>query len=154
PAETPPAERPDESGIVWIHDDWARAKAQANESNQLVAVDVWATWCHTCLSMSHYALHEKAMAKAAKQHVWLAVDLDLPEHGDFFAKIPVGSLPTYLVVDPKTDTVVARWVGSGTSAQMASFFENADKNSKDPLVLGHRALARQDAKTARRIFEA
>lgn len=145
---------PDNSGIAWVHDDWAKAKAQAIESGQLVAVDVWATWCHTCLSMKNFVLTDAPLAAVAKQHTFLAVDYDRPENAAFFAKIPVNVFPTFMVVDPKSETVVARWIGSGTAEQMATFFKEADAKSKDPLVLGHRALAKEDYKGARKIFEA
>lgn len=145
---------PDRSGITWINDDWAKAKAKAAEAGQLVAVDVWATWCHTCLSMKSFVFTDEKLAKAAAQHTWLAIDFDRPENAAFVSKFAVGGLPTFLVVDPKTDTLVGRWVGSGTAEQMARFYEGADKASKDPLVLGHRALAREDYKGARKIFEA
>jgi thiol-disulfide isomerase/thioredoxin len=143
----------DASGIAWVQDDWSRAKAQAIEAGQLVAVDVWATWCHTCLSMKHYVFTDAAMAPVAKKHTWLMLDFDRPDNSTFFAKFPVSAFPTFLVVDPKSEAVVARWVGSGTAAQMAAFYESADVKSKDPLLLGNRALVKEDFKGARKIFE-
>lgn len=143
----------DASGITWLHDDWTKAKKQAIESGQLVAIDVWATWCHTCLSMKHFVLTEKPMSAVAKQHTYLMLDFDRPENAIFFEKIPVPVLPTFMVVDPKSETVVARWVGSGTAEQMAAFFKNADAKSTDPLVLGNRALVKEDFAGARKIFE-
>lgn len=149
-----PAPSAEPAGVKWVHDDWAKAKAEAKESHQLVAVDVWATWCHTCLSMKNFVLTDPKIVKlASEKHVWLALDYDRPENGAFFAKIPVAAFPTFLVVDPKTDTVVARWVGSGTADQMAAFYGAADTASKDPLVLGHRALAKDRWPEARAIFE-
>lgn len=144
----------DASGIAWIEDDWSRAKAQAIEAGQLVAVDVWATWCHTCLSMKHYVLTDAAMKETAPKHTWLMLDFDKPDNAAFFSKVPVSAFPTFLVVDPKSESVVARWVGSGTAAQMAGFYGTADAKSKDPLVLGNRALVKEDFKGAKKIFEA
>lgn len=153
PAGAPSAAK-DQSAIVWIHDDWKKAKDEAIAAHQLVAIDVWATWCHSCLSMKAYVLGDKAMAPAAKLHTWLMVDFDRPENAALFQKIPVGALPTFLVVDPTNDTVVSRWVGTGTARQMAEFFINADQKARDPLALGQRALAREDYAGARATFEA
>src|SRR5262245_2207872 len=100
----PEAQNKDVSGIVWINDDWAKAKAQAIEAGQLIAVDVWATWCHTCLSMKHFVLTEKPLADVSKQHTFLMLDFDRPENAAFFAKIAVPALPTFMVIDPKSQT--------------------------------------------------
>lgn len=153
PSAPPDAAAVDPSGITWLEDDWEKAKAQAIEAKQLVAIDVWATWCHSCLSMKNFALKEATLGKVAPKHTWLMLDFDRPENGAFFAKFPIAAIPTFLVIDPKTETVVARWLGSGTATQLAKFFDGADKMSKDPLVLGHRALAKEDFAGAKKIFE-
>src|SRR5262245_57560515 len=97
--------------LPWVHDDWAAAKKQAIAEKKLVAVDVWATWCHTCLSMKNYILKEPPLAKVAKQHVWLSLDYDLEKNAAFFTRFPIGVFPTFLVVDPEREEIVARWPG-------------------------------------------
>jgi thiol-disulfide isomerase/thioredoxin len=140
--------------LPWIADDWAAAKKAAVTANKLVAVDVWATWCHTCLSMKNYTLEEKPLARVAAQHVWLALDYDRESNAAFFGTFPVSAFPTFLVVDPVSEQVVARWVGSGTAEQMAAFFAAAQREARDPITLGARALAKDDAAGARKIYEA
>jgi len=140
--------------LPWIHDDWADAKKKAIAAKKLVAVDVWATWCHTCLSMKNYTLEEKPLAGVAGTHVWLSLDYDREKNAGFFGTFPVAAFPTFLVVDPATEQVVARWVGSGTADQMAQFFAAAKVDAQDPLHLGARALATGDAVKARAIYEA
>ena len=60
------AAAPSASGIRWVEDDWPAARAQAKRDKKLVAVDVWATWCHTCLSMKNYVLTEPELAPLAR----------------------------------------------------------------------------------------
>jgi thiol-disulfide isomerase/thioredoxin len=139
--------------IAWIHDDWAKAKKTASSEGKLIAVDVWATWCHTCLSMKNYTLREKPLARVAGTHTWLALDYDRPANAAFFEAFPITAFPTFLVVDPKTDKVVARWLGSGTAEQMARFFAEASKTADDPVSLGQRALAQKDWPAALAIFD-
>lgn len=146
------AAAPDASTIEWVHDDAPRAFATATKQKQLVAVEVWATWCHTCLSMKNYVLTQPELRAAAKQHVWLSVDYDLEKNAAFFAKFPASVFPTFLVLDPKTDTVVARWAGSGSAADMARFFAVTSAGD-DPLSKGQRAIAEKRFEDARRIFE-
>ncbi len=132
------------ASLPWISDDWAAAKKKAVAENKLVAVDVWATWCHSCLSMQNFVLDEPEVTKIAAERSWLKIDFDRPENAAFLDKFPVGALPTFLVVDPKLEKVVGRWVGTGTPAQMARFFKSASWDAKDPASLGQRALAEED----------
>ncbi len=141
------------SRLPWVHNDWAAAEKAAAASGKLVAVDVWATWCHTCLSMKNFVLEEKPLEAVAGQHVWLSLDYDQEKNAEFFRIFPVSSFPTFLVVDPKAKQVVARWVGSGTAEEMAGFFKGAKRESEDALSRGGRALARGDHLAAREIFE-
>jgi thioredoxin-like negative regulator of GroEL len=141
------------SGLRWHHDDWPAARAEAQAKGKLVAIDVWATWCHTCLSMKNYVLTEPELAAVADTHVWLALDYDLERNAAFFAAHPVSVFPTFLVVDPAADQVVARWAGSGSAAELARFFTHA-RAGDDPLSRGQRALAEDRRPEARGIFEA
>src|SRR5687767_787754 len=102
----------DQSGIAWIQDDWQQAKKAAASKKQLIAVDVWATWCHTCLSMKNYTFTEKRFAAIRDQMTWLMVDFDNPKNAAFVEKFNASALPTFFVIDPQSDAVVARWVGS------------------------------------------
>lgn len=144
----------DASGIRWIHDDWSKAKAQALEEGKLVVVDAWATWCHTCLSMKSFVLTHASLRAVSEKRTFLALDFDRPENGAFFERFKVSGLPTFLVIDPGSETIVGRWVGSGSPEEISSFFASAGAESTEPLVLGHRALAAEDSAKARAIFEA
>lgn len=144
---------PTAAPIQWVHDDWAAAKRQAKADGKLVAVDVWATWCHTCLSMKNFTLKETPLGRVASTHTWLALDYDLPANAEFFKKFPISAFPTFMVVDPSNDEVVARWLGSGTADQMATFFAGATKNGTDVIARGQRALSKGDYASAVAIFE-
>ncbi len=140
----------DTSGITWISDDWERAKKEALQKKKLVAVDVWATWCHTCLSMKNFVLTEAPMARVKDSRVWLALDADQEANAAFFAKFPINAFPTFMVIDPATETIVGRWVGSGTAAEMASFFGGDDQRF---LADAQRMIAAQNYAGARQLLE-
>ncbi|MEQ8277154.1 MAG: thioredoxin family protein [Deltaproteobacteria bacterium] len=143
----------DLSKIQWMHDDAPGAFAKAKKAKQLVAVDVWGTWCHTCLMMQNFALKERPMAKVANKLVFLAMEYESDKNTDFFAKFPINAFPTFLVIDPKTEKVVARWVGSGTSEQMAEFFATADPSDDRPSVRAQRLIAKRSYAEAIEILE-
>ena len=44
----------DASGIAWIENDFDGAVAKAALQGKPVFVDVWALWCHSCLSMKRW----------------------------------------------------------------------------------------------------
>jgi tetratricopeptide (TPR) repeat protein len=144
---------PAKDPISWIDDDYAKAKARAAKENKLVAVDVWAPWCHSCLSMKNFTMKEKPLGRVASKLVWIALDYDKPENAPFFARVPINAWPTYLVIDPKDDSVVARWLGTGTAEDMAGFFEKAKRGSSDPLSDAHRAIERRAYADAIAILE-
>lgn len=134
--------------ISWIKDDWRRAKSRALTENKLVAVDVWATWCHTCLSMKNFVFTQPAFAELQSQHVWLALDYDQPKNADFFRKYTINAFPTFMVIDPTTDKVVGRWLGSGTTNEMLQFFRSAKRSPDSILSQVEIALASQKYKDA------
>lgn len=138
--------------IPWVHDDWAAAAARAQAEGKTVAVDVWATWCHTCLSMTNFVFTDPAFSKVADKHVWLALDYDLEKNAAFFERHPVSAFPTFLVITPKDDRVISRWAGSGDVDEMITFFSHAQAGD-DPLSRGGRALADKRLVEARQIFE-
>jgi thioredoxin-like negative regulator of GroEL len=142
----------DQSGIVWIQNDWQQAKKTALAKKQLIAVDVWATWCHTCLSMKNYTLTEKRFGELRDRRTWLMLDFDDESNAEFLKKFNAAALPTFMVIDPVTETVVSRWVGSGTAEEMHAFFA-AEQAKEDALVRGQRLLGTGDFAGARKIFE-
>jgi tetratricopeptide (TPR) repeat protein len=144
---------PSSTKLAWIEDDWPKAKAQAVAEHKLVAIDVWATWCHSCLSMRNYVFNDKRFDTLAQKHTWLSLDYDKPVNAAFFAKFPVSTFPTFVVIDPEAESVAARWSGTGTAKEMVAFFGKADKKASAPLDLGERMLAEENYPGARAIFD-
>lgn len=42
--------------LPWMEDDLDGALARARAEHKMVFVDVWATWCHPCVSMKAFVL--------------------------------------------------------------------------------------------------
>ena len=148
------AASPAPSGIAWLHDDWPTARTRAIEAKKWVAVDVWATWCHSCLSMKNFVLTEPPLTQVKDQHVYLQLDYDLEKNASFFEKFPISVFPTFLVIDPRKETVVARWAGSGSAEQMASFFAHAKLGeTPDAVARAQAAILQGNHETGRQILE-
>lgn len=136
------------SGITWYEDDYAGALADARASGRPILYDGWAPWCHTCLSMKSYVFVDPALRKWASRYVWLAVDTEKPSNAAVTAKYAQSAWPTFVVIDPKTETVRARWLGSASLAQLDQFLDDGDRLVRDAGDAALIALADADAQAA------
>ena len=130
----------------WIENDYTAALARARAENKPLFVDAWATWCHTCRAMRAYVLTEELLPRG--RFVWLSMDIEKPENERACAHLPTAALPTFFVLDPRDERVLARWEGAASSAQMRTFLADAehamavgDGGAADPLLA---ALAAAD----------
>jgi len=74
--------------------------------------------------MRAFVLTDASLGRRAGQFVWLAIDTEKPENAAFKRKFPVEALPTFLVLDPKTETAALRWVGSATVPQLHKLLDD------------------------------
>jgi len=139
--------------ISWIKDDWQEAKSRALTENKLIAVDVWATWCHTCLAMKNFVFTQPKLRQLQSQHVWLSLDYDQPRNVDFFRKYRINAFPTFMIIDPTKDNVIARWLGSGSADEMLQFFRHVNRTPDGILSQAQIALASQKYKKAINLLE-
>ena len=92
-------------------------------------------------------LTDPALASQAGRFVWLELNTDLTENEPVLQKHQADALPTFLVVDPKDEKVVLRWVGSFTVSQAEAFLAEAyekAKGSVPPATAADAALDRAD----------
>ncbi|MBI4509677.1 MAG: thioredoxin family protein [Deltaproteobacteria bacterium] len=153
--------------IEWIEDDPKRALSDARSAKRPLFVETWATWCHTCLSMRSFVFTDPGLLQVAERFTWLAVDADKPQNAELLAKFPVSAYPTFLVVDPALESVVARWVGSASMDQILAFLKDSERQVQlahsaelpagDPLALllrGYRAVQAEKHEEAATHFAA
>lgn len=112
--------------FAYIHDDYAKAVADAKAHKVPIFVDAGAAWCHTCRSMDAFVFTDERLKKHAGRFTWLAINTENRKNAAFLKNNPIPALPTYLVIDPLTDKVVMRWVGGASVAQLEQFFDDAD----------------------------
>ncbi|MCE9579466.1 MAG: thioredoxin family protein [Deltaproteobacteria bacterium] len=143
--------------LTWREDDFAGAQACARQRGVPLVVDMWAPWCHTCLSMSQYVLTDPAFAPFADRFVFVGIDTDRETNADVVAKLPINNWPTYFVLSPDDGAVQARFVGSATVPQFRDFLAQGEAGfldakagglaADDPLRLvrdGDRAVIAKD----------
>ena len=75
--------------------------------------------------MRAFVLTDPALASHAGRFVWLDLNTDETANEPVLQKHEADALPTFMVVDPKDERVVLRWVGSLTVPQLEAFLEEA-----------------------------
>src|SRR5688572_30444930 len=112
-------------GLPWYEDAPAAALAAARAQGKLVLVDLWAPWCHTCLSMQDFVLTAENLPRIAERFVLLAVDTERESNAAFLEALPVGVWPTFYVVDADKK-LLGRWLGAASAAQFVRFLAEGE----------------------------
>src|SRR4051812_48570250 len=86
-------------GIAWYQDAPEAALAAARAADKPVFVDLWAPWCHTCLSMQQYVLNADKLAGLQRSLIFLAINTENPKNADFLRSFPVQAWPTFYLLD-------------------------------------------------------
>ena len=139
--------------IAWIEDDYPAAVACAKAKQLPLVIDLWAPWCHTCLSMKSTVFADGSMAKEASRFVFVALDTDRETNAAAVAKYPLSAWPTFYVVAPD-ESVLARYVGAASLAQFQAFLDDGAKavagvdGAAKHLLAAERAIAAKDLATA------
>lgn len=110
-------------GIEWYEDAAEAALERARREHKPLLVDLWAPWCHTCLSMQEYVLTDAKLPGLRERFVFLSLDTDRPQNAGFLARFAVSVWPTFYVLDPNGPEVRGRWLGAATPAEFARFAE-------------------------------
>ncbi|NOT33482.1 MAG: DUF255 domain-containing protein [Candidatus Eisenbacteria bacterium] len=135
------------AAVPFIDDDLARALSLAKQRKAPVFVEAWAPWCHTCRSMRAYVFTDPTLARHAERFVWLSVDAENSVNAEVRKRYPLPALPSYYVIDPNTEKVTMRMVGSMTVTQLHHFLDQAivSWTQHGEASPADRALARADS---------
>ena len=148
--------------IPWMHDDYPAARAAARAADKPLVIDLWAPWCHTCLSMKHTVLQDPAIVAMADRFVWLALDTDRPENAAALTVLPIAAWPTFYVTRPADEAVQARQVGGASVEAFRGFLEAGAAGHRkaattpfgDQASRGDRAAAGDDRVAAEKAWRA
>lgn len=142
-----------EGAMAWIEDDYPAALACAKEKNVPLVLDLWAPWCHTCLSMKSTVFTDPSFKGDADRFVFASLDTDREANAAVVAKFPLAAWPTFYVVGTD-EAVLARYVGSASVPQFHAFLDAGAKaragaaGADKRLLAAERALATKDFTTA------
>lgn len=114
-------------GRDWFHDDYPAALACARYRNKPLFLDLWAPWCHTCISMQEYIFPDPGLAPLADRFVWAEINTDRDENASLQEKFPPVVWPTFYVVAPEDESVQARFRGAASVSQFREFLLTGEK---------------------------
>jgi len=93
--------------------------------------------------MRAYVFTDAALTKRAGQFVWLSIDTEKAGNAEFLKKYPIKAWPSFYVIDPARETIVLRWVGGATVAELGKLFDEGRRSVRGGGATT--ALARADA---------
>ncbi len=159
PADPPPppsacAKAETKGPLAWIEDDYPAALACAREKKVPLVLDLWAPWCHTCLSMQTTVFTDPAFTAEAPKFVFASLDTDREVNAEPVGKFAPSAWPTFYVIG-NDEAVLARFVGAATVTQFRDFLASGARAAAGGgaaadarLLGGQRALAKKDFTTA------
>lgn len=107
--------------------------------------------------MRAYVLPDPRLVKLAGRFVWLDLDTEKPKTAaPFLEKYPIEAWPTLLVIDPASEQVVLRWLGTATAPQVEKLLLDGERAVKSvhrsdaeaALARGDRLAGERDRKGA------
>jgi len=106
---------------MWLT-DYTDALQQAQTRNAYLFVDVTAPYCSICSAIEEKLFTNNQVSHTLQQLVPVQIDSSNTTHvvhTNVLKKFDVFGVPTFLLVDPKTETIVKRWGGElyDTSAE-------------------------------------
>jgi tetratricopeptide (TPR) repeat protein len=145
---------PDPAPVQFSDDDFEAALARAKKGRQLLFVDAWAPWCHTCLSMREVVLERPELGRFQRDFTFVAVDTDRPENAAFVERYHMRVWPTFFVIDPATGGVLGAYGGSLSLDEMVAFLERSQKARGSADVGSQKLFLAHAAYRERRFAEA
>jgi thiol-disulfide isomerase/thioredoxin len=121
------AEPVDHHGIAWFEDASAAAQERAIREGKPLLVDLWAPWCHTCLSMKNFVLTRENLGELAAEFVYLSINTERAENTALLEKLPVEAWPTFYVAEPRDLAMRGRWVGAAAPQQFGDFMRDGKR---------------------------
>ena len=135
PAQARPAPAaPRQVEIPWISDDYAAALARARAEKKPIFIDMWAPWCHTCLSMKQLVMVDPSLAPFLDRFVWLEVDTDRPVNAELLTRLHIDVWPTFYVLSPEGESVQARHLGAASIAQLREMLAQGEAGHQDAMA--------------------
>jgi thiol-disulfide isomerase/thioredoxin len=119
-----------QEGVNFLEESttYADALAQAKQSDKMLFVDCYTSWCGPCKMMTNKEFPKKVMGDYFNpKFVCVKFDMEKGEGIEVKNKFNVKAYPTFLIIDSKSGKEVTRVVGGDTAE---NFIKGIDSNLK------------------------
>ena len=118
------------NGIDFIEQDWNKALSTAKNTNKLVFIDIYATWCGPCKMLKNKTFADKKVAEFFNQNfVNVSVDAEKGVGIELSNKYAVSAYPTLVFTDSKGNPVLYS-VGYMSGSELMAFAKAALKKAE------------------------
>jgi tetratricopeptide (TPR) repeat protein len=80
--------------------------------------------------MKAYVYTDASLERYAGRFVWLRINTEAADSAPFLRKFPITALPTTLILGPKGDSALLRYVGGTTVAQLRKMLDDAESTHR------------------------
>lgn len=77
--------------------------------------------------MRAYVFTDDRLHRQAGRFVWLAINSEKANNAPFLKRYPVPALPSFFVIDPKSEEIAVRWIGGATMPQLLGVLDDGDR---------------------------
>lgn len=109
--------------------DYEAARAEARRRGVPLFVDVWASWCHSCMSMKEFVLRDPALGALAPAFVWLSIDSERKDSMPFLERFKSTSIPTLWVIDAQSERPLLKWIGAATVSELLTLLQETQRDA-------------------------
>src|SRR6266481_4396463 len=80
--------------------------------------------------MQRFVFPDPGLRPVKDAVVWLSIDSENPKNNAFLDKFPLDAWPTFLVIAPRGERVVGRWIGAASVNDFRGFVQESARGGE------------------------
>ena len=113
--------------------NYQSALTEARQNKKPIFIDIWAKFCSICISINNTILKDPKVVHTLESYIPLSIDGTQANNPSFVMiknKFKIMGFPTYLIMDPNTETIIKKWGSELYSMQHEELIRKLKKYRK------------------------